>query len=173
MLWLDKVWSQGGEAGLNCVACLLVDLGLSPVELQHAVRRDAGVDAIRAVVVKTVISFEIHLAQDLRQLEEPLSQHEKQHLSALARLREVGEGALRPLDQLGDRFGAVELGITRLRFRNLGSRQSVVCRRVPHEFGKAVQLDAAIAVNSEAVAVNFDQMTRDQNVSLNQREMDI
>ena len=62
VLWLKQVGRERREAGRYRRARSRIDLGLTPIQLEHAVRRDPGVDAIGTVIMHFVVGLEIHLA---------------------------------------------------------------------------------------------------------------
>jgi hypothetical protein len=111
---LDEERSERGEAGFDRCGRVLVDLGLAPVELEHAVGGHARVDAVGAVVVHPRIGLQVHLAENLRKFEEALGEEEQQHLTAFAGFCQIGKGAARLLDDSGDRLGAIVFGVARL-----------------------------------------------------------
>ena len=53
-------------------------------------------------------------------------------------------------------------------WRKLGSRNRVISHSIAHEFGETARLYAPVAVDGEAVAVNFDLASVDEDVSFNE-----
>lgn len=83
--------SQGVNASLYAGCHVGVYLALAPVEKEGAVLAEGYVDPVRPMVVHLGRRLERHLAERLRQPEEPLGEQEQEQLTALAGPRETRE----------------------------------------------------------------------------------
>lgn len=58
-------------------------------------------------------------------------------------------------------------------WRKLGSRNRVISHSIAHEFGETTRLHAPVAVDREAVTVNLDLGSVDDDVPFNERQMNV
>ncbi|CDO34974.1 hypothetical protein SPHV1_2170047 [Novosphingobium sp. KN65.2] len=125
------------------------------------------------MIMHARVGLKIHFAQDLREFEKSLCQQEEKHFAAFPSLCEIRKRPLRLFHQGGDRLGAFVFLVACFGFRELRPRNRIIGNRIAHELRKAVRLDAAVGVYGQAMAVNLDSVPVDQDVSLNQRKMNV
>ena len=69
------------------------------------------------------------------------------------------------------RFSAFIFEVTLSRFRHLRTRNGVDGNRVTHELSEPLRLDLSVCVNREAVTVYFDEVTINNNITLDELKM--
>jgi hypothetical protein len=69
------------------------------------------------------------------------------------------------------RFRVFIFEVTLSRFRHLRARNGVSGNRVTHELGEPLRLDLSVCVNREAVTVYFDEVTINDNITLDKLKM--
>lgn len=124
------------------------------------------------MVVHLARRLEGHLAQHLRQAKVALSKQEQEQFAAFARLLQVGEEAHGLVMERDEPVGRAMACQVRACLRDAMTWDRVVEHAAAHVLGEAGHADAAVGVDSEAVAVQLGSGARDVDVTGDHAQVD-